>query len=197
MFRIIVLILALVTLALAAFAQPRSWIREWSNTDFSKTTVDFEEIMSGGPRKDGIPALSSVEVVHVSEVEFSEREPVVTVEIEGFTPRAYPIRYLTRHEIANDEIGGIPLAITFCPLCNSALVFDRRLDGMVLEFGVSGKLRNSDMVMFDRQTDSWWQQFTGEAIVGELAGKKLTQVVSWMESLGEFRERNPNGEVMA
>ena len=153
--------------------------------------------MSGGPPKDGIPALSSVEVVPVAEVEFSEREPVVTVEIDGVVPRAYPIRYLTWHEIANDELGGVPLAVTFCPLCNSALVFDRRVDGRVLEFGVSGKLRNSDMVMFDRQTESWWQQFTGEGIVGVMNGKQLTSVVSWMESLGEFRERNPDGEVMA
>lgn len=197
MFRKILLTTFLNIIALPAFAQPANWAREWPLTDFTQTSVDFDEIMSGGPPKDGIPALASITVVPVSEVEFSEREPVVTVEIEGATPRAYPIRYLTWHEIANDELGGIPLAVTFCPLCNSALVFDRRLDGQVLEFGVTGKLRNSDMVMFDRQTDSWWQQFTGEGIVGVMTGKQLTIVVSWMESLGEFRERNPNGDVMA
>ena len=197
MFRRAALTATLIAFALPALAQTASWTREWPDTDFANTSVDFDEIMSGGPPKDGIPALASVEVVPVSEVEFSEREPVVTVEIDGAIPRAYPIRYLTWHEIANDELGGIPLAVTFCPLCNSALVFDRRLDGQVLEFGVSGKLRNSDMVMFDRQTESWWQQFTGEGIVGVMNGKKLTPVVSWMESLGEFRERNPDGEVMA
>ncbi|MGE4609930.1 MAG: DUF3179 domain-containing protein [Paracoccaceae bacterium] len=193
----IMLTLAAAAIALPAFAQSPGWTRDWPNTDFSKTSVDFNEIMSGGPGKDGIPALASIEVVFVSEVEFSEREPVVTVKMDGVIPRAYPIRYLTWHEIANDELGGIPIAVTFCPLCNSALVFDRRLDGQVLEFGVSGKLRNSDMVMFDRQTDSWWQQLTGEGIVGEMTGKQLTPIVSWTESLGEFRERNPNGEVMA
>lgn len=190
------LALAVAVIVLPAFAQSSGWTREWPNTDFSKKSVDFGEIMSGGPGKDGIPALASVEVVSVSDVDFSEREPVVTVEIDGADPRAYPIRYLTWHEIANDELGGIPIAVTFCPLCNSALVFDRRLDGQVLEFGVSGKLRNSDMVMFDRQTDSWWQQFTGEGIVGEMTGKQLVIIASWMGSLGEFRERNPNGEVM-
>ena len=178
MFRKILLTLILSAITLPAVAQTARHTSSWPNTDFTKSSVDFSEIMSGGPGKDGIPALASVEVVSVSEVEFSEREPVVTVEIDGEIPRAYPIRYLTWHEIANDELGGIPLAVTFCPLCNSALVFDRRLDGQVLEFGVSGNLRNSDMVMFDRQTDSWWQQFTGEGIVGEMTGKQLTQVVS-------------------
>jgi len=197
MFRRLILTLLLSAITLPAFAQSASQTRGWPNTDFTKSSVDFSEIMSGGPGKDGIPALASVVVIPVSDVEFSEREPVVTVEIDGAIPRAYPIRYLTWHEIANDELGGIPLAVTFCPLCNSALVFDRRLDGQVLEFGVSGNLRNSDMVMFDRQTDSWWQQFTGEGIVGDMTGKQLTQVVSWMESLGEFRARNPDGEVMA
>ncbi|MHA1127707.1 MAG: DUF3179 domain-containing protein [Alphaproteobacteria bacterium] len=197
MFRKVILTLVLSAITLPALAQTARQMSGWPNTDFTKSSVDFAEIMSGGPGKDGIPSLASVEVVPVNEVEFSEREPVVTVEIDGAIPRAYPIRYLTWHEIANDELGGIPIAVTFCPLCNSALVFDRRLDGQVLDFGVSGNLRNSDMVMFDRQTDSWWQQFTGEGIVGEMTGKQLIQVVSWMESLGEFRERNPNGEVMA
>lgn len=192
-----IMALAVSLIALPAFAQSAGWEREWPDTDFSNTSVDFDSIMSGGPPKDGIPALRSVEVIPVSEANFSEREPVVTVEMPGVAPRAYPIRYLTWHEIANDTLGGVPIAVTFCPLCNSALVFDRRVNGQVLDFGVSGKLRNSDMVMFDRQTESWWQQFTGEGIVGDMNGVKLTQVVSWMESLGEFRARNPNGEIMA
>jgi len=192
-----ILALALVAVAHPAFAQSTGWEREWPDTDFSNTSVDFDSIMSGGPPKDGIPALRSVSVVPVGNATFSDREPVVTVEMAGTTPRAYPIRYLTWHEIANDTLGGVPIAVTFCPLCNSALVFDRRVNGQVLDFGVSGKLRNSDMVMFDRQTESWWQQFTGEGIVGDMNGVKLVQVVSWMESLAEFRERNPDGEVMA
>lgn len=194
MFRIIVL---LSSLAVPAFAQAPFWEAEWPNTDFSKASVEFVDIMSGGPPKDGIPALNNIQVLPVVDVNIPANEPVVTVEIDGAVPRAYPIRYLTWHEIANDILGGVPIAVTFCPLCNSAIVFDRRLDGQVLDFGVSGKLRNSDMIMFDRQTESWWQQFTGEGIVGELTGKQLIQVVSWMESLGEFSARNPTGEVMA
>lgn len=181
-----------------AFAQPIEtfWANEWPDTDFSRTSVEFAEIMSGGPPKDGIPALDGASFGPVNDADIPGVEPVVTVELEGEQPRAYPIRYLTWHEIVNDRIGDIPISVTFCPLCNSALVFDGRLDGRELTFGVSGKLRNSDMVMYDRQTESWWQQFDGEAIVGALLGAELKQVPAWMESLNEFKARNPEGLLM-
>ena len=183
--------------AAPAIAQVAFWEHEWPNTDFEKTSVDFIEIMSGGPPKDGIPALASVEFKPVSENDIPLREPVIALEIAGETPRAYPLRYLTWHEIANDVVGDVPVAVTFCPLCNSGIVFDRRVNGEVLDFGVSGKLRNSDMIMFDRQTESWWQQFTGEVIVGEQLGNTLLKIVSWTESLEEFTQRNPEGLIMA
>ena len=154
--------------------------------------------MSGGPPKDGIPALNDPSFIAVgAETELSAREPVITLEIQGETPRAYPIRFLIWHEIVNDEVGGIPVAVTFCPLCNSGITFDRRTDAGVLTFGVSGKLRNSDMIMFDRETESWWQQAIGEAIVGDLTGTELQTLPSWMESWSEFEARNPDGLVMA
>jgi len=180
-----------------ASAQVQFWQNEWPDTDFSKSNIDFIEIISGGPPKDGIPALASVDFIAVADTEIPGREPVITVEIDGQTPRAYPVRYLTWHEIANDVIGDVPVAVTFCPLCNSGIVFDRRLNGETLSFGVSGKLRFSDMVMFDRQTESWWQQFTGEGIVGEMTGQKLSVIVSWTESMDEFASRNPEGLLMA
>jgi hypothetical protein len=96
----------------------------------------------------------------------------------------------------NDRIGGVPVTVTFCPLCNSALVFDGRLGGREYTFGVSGMLRHSDMVMYDRQTESWWQQFGGDAIVGEMTGAELTALASWMESWEGYRSRNPEGLVM-
>lgn len=176
---------------------PRDWGSEWRDTDFSKALVPFNEILSGGVPKDGIPALDGANYELVSKSDIPGVEPVVTVEIEGEIPRAYPIRYLTRHEIVNDVIGEVPVSVTFCPLCNSALVFDGRYDGRVLTFGVSGKLRNSDMVMYDRQTESWWQQFDGEAIIGELTGAELTTIPAWMESLDEFAARNPEGLLMS
>jgi len=155
------------------------------------------EILSGGPPKDGIPAIDGASFVDVAdEVRLTNREPVITLELQGEVPRAYPIRYLMWHEIVNDTVGGLPVAVTFCPLCNSGITFDRRTDAGVLSFGVSGKLRNSDMIMYDRETESWGQQAVGEAIVGELTGTELQTLPSWMESWAEFSARNPDGLVM-
>ncbi len=182
---------------LAGGTPGRFWTNEWPNTDFSRCSVPFEEIISGGVPRDAIPALSTARFTPASdEARIPAVEPVVTVALGGEAERAYPVRYLTWHEIVNDQIGGTPVAVTFCPLCNSALVFDRRAAGQVLDFGVSGKLRHSDMIMFDRQTESWWQQFTGEAVVGALTGTRLETLVSWMESFEAFRDRNPDGSVM-
>lgn len=188
----------LVATATAAAANPTFWKSEWPDTDFGTTTIeDWTEILSGGPPKDGIPALDDPAFRPVAgETRLAPREPVIAVELDGETPRAYPIRYLTWHEIANDVIGDVPVAVTFCPLCNSGPTFDRRVAGRVLSFGVSGKLRNSDMVMYDRETESWWQQAIGEGIVGEMTGVQLTQIPSWMESWQEFAARNPDGLVM-
>lgn len=181
----------------SALADPRVWENEWPNTDFSLSAVPFSEILSGGPPKDGIPALSDPSFLSVvDETRIDPREPVIAVELGGETPRAYPIRYLTWHEIVNDTVGGVPIAVTFCPLCNSAITFDRRIDGEVITLGVSGKLRMSDMVMYDRETESWWQQAIGEGIVGVQTGKVLTQLPTWMESWAEFSTRNPDGLVM-
>ena len=183
--------------ALAQQEVPRAWAAEWPRTDFARSSVAFAEVFSGGVPKDGIPALDTARMIPATEDRvLQSAEPVVTVEIPGAAPRAYPIRYLTWHEIVNDDGAPVPLVVTFCPLCNSALVFDRRVGEEVLSFGVSGKLRFSDMVMYDRQTESWWQQFTGEAIIGEKLGVRLTQVVNWMESFGTFVERSPDGLVM-
>ena len=195
--QIVLTIFAILT-ALPLLADPALWGREWPQTNFEKTTlVNWSEIISGGPPKDGIPALVDPAFVAAGEVALPQNEPVITVELAQQTPRAYPLRYLMWHEIINDRIGVHPVAVTFCPLCNSGLTFDRRLDGRVLEFGVLSKLRGSDMVMYDRQTESWWQQALGRAIVGELSEAQLTPVASWMESVGQFRTRNPEGLIMA
>jgi len=113
------------------------------------------------------------------------QEPVITVR-EGGAVKAYPVRILMWHEIVNDTVGGVPVAVTFCPLCNSSIVFDRRVGERILSFGTTGKLRNSDLVMYDRQTESWWQQFTGEAIIGEMVGQRLTALASRVESFERY-----------
>lgn len=101
------------------------------------------------------------------------------------------------HEIVNDTVGGVPVAVTFCPLCNSSLVFDRQVNGQALRFGVSGNLRKSDLIMWDEQTQSWWQQLTGEAIVGELTGTRLQLIGSQVVSFEVFRRTFPNGKVLS
>ena len=191
--------LALTLSAGTASANPEFWKFEWPNTDFEITTIEsWAEVLSGGPPKDGIPAVDDPQFIPIAdETEMDRREPVITVALEGEIPRAYPIRYLTWHEIVNDRIGDIPVSITFCPLCNSAIAFDGRVDGQVLTFGVTGKLRNSDMIMYDRQTESWWQQALGTGIVGEMTGVDLKMLPSWMESWEQFKEANPDGIVMA
>lgn len=177
---------------------PGSWSSEWKNTDFSKSSVNFKEILSGGPPKDGIPSIDNPKFVDLSDeraVQMAGTEPVIGVVIDG-KARAYPLHVLTWHEIVNDELAGVPITVTYCPLCNSSIVFDRRLDGRVLDFGTTGKLRRSDMVMYDRQTESWWQQFLGEGIVGELNGKRLKMIPSRLESFENFKKRAPQGQVL-
>lgn len=110
--------------------------------------------------------------------------------------RAYPLRILIWHEIVNDVVGSELLAVTFCPLCNAAIAFRRRVGGRVLDFGTTGKLRYSDLVMYDRQTESWWQQMTGEAIVGRLTGTRLEPVPAQMASWRDFAQAHPRGRVL-
>ena len=190
--------LSLVAIVAPALAQvPAQWRAEFPKTDFETLSVDLSEIMSGGPPRDGIPAIwEPAFLAAADETRIPPREPVLTYEAPGETPRAYPIRYLMWHEIVNDVVGGMPIAVTFCPLCNSAMIFDARIDGQRHTFGVSGKLRHSDMVMYDRETESWWQQATAEGIVGVHTGRFLTPLPGWMESWAEFVARNPDGMVM-
>lgn len=193
----LLLTLALSIAPIDAVADPARWARDWPQTDFTRTTIDLAEVMSGGPPKDGIPAIwQPAFIVAADEKRLGDREPVLTYEHPGAAARAYPIRYLMWHEIVNDVVGGLPVAVTFCPLCNSAMVFDARIGGVGHSFGVSGLLRHSDMIMYDRETESWWQQAVGEGVVGRHAGARLTLLPAWMESWAEFRARNPDGQVM-
>jgi hypothetical protein len=167
-------------------------------TDFSRHTVPYAEIISGGVPRDGIPPIDSPSFVSIEAANswLADREPVIALEING-DARAYPLQIMTWHEIVNDSVGGIPVAVTFCPLCNSAIAFNRRIGEIVYDFGVSGKLRNSDLIMWDRQTESWWQQFTGEAIVGSLAGIRLDMLPAVIISWGDFRSAYPEGQVLS
>jgi hypothetical protein len=169
---------------------------EWK-TDFDKRSVELSEIEPGGPPKDGIPPIDTPRFETALNVDWlRDREPVIVVTHEGVT-RGYPLQILVWHEIVNDTLAGRPIAVTFCPLCNTAIVFDRRVDGRILDFGTTGKLRESDLVMYDRQTESWWQQFSGEAIVGEYTGTELEQIAARIVAWREFRETHPESEVLS
>ena len=175
---------------------PGDWVREWPRTDFATSSVGFAEILSGGPPKDGIPAIDRPWFVPVADMaNMADTEPVISFEQSG-DARAYPLAIMIWHEIVNDEVGGLPVTVTYCPLCNSGIVFDRNAAGRVLDFGTTGKLRNSDLVMYDRQTESWWQQFLGEGIVGTMTGVRLRMLPSRIESIARFRTRHPDGKVL-
>jgi hypothetical protein len=171
--------------------------RGW-RTDFSRHTVAFKDILSGGVGRDGIPPLDRplFETIAEAESVMNALEPVVTIEING-QARGYPLAILTWHEVVNDVVGGVPVVVTFCPLCNSALAFNRMLEGRVFDFGVSGNLRNSDLIMWDRQTQTWWQQLTGEGIVGELAGYQLPFIPAAIISWADFKAAHPEGTVLS
>jgi hypothetical protein len=167
-------------------------------TDFSQHSVPLEEFASGGPGKDGIPAIDRPRFVDVQEADtlLEDSEAVAVLELGGEV-KAYPIRILTWHEIVNDELGGRPVAVTYCPLCNSTVAFARGVGGRVLDFGTTGNLRNSDLVMYDRQTESWWQQITAEAVVGELTGARLEVLPSQILSWSQLKRTHPNARVLS
>lgn len=167
-------------------------------TDFTKRSIDWDEVLSGGPPKDGIPAVDAptFESVAAAGERLAEQSPVLFF-AHGNVTRAYPLEILIWHEIVNDVVDGLPVAVTFCPLCNASIVFDRRVGEQTLDFGTTGKLRKSDLIMYDRQTESWWQQALGEAIAGEFTGTRLTFLASQVMSFGDFAAEFPAGEVLA
>ena len=167
-------------------------------TNFEKRSVELTEFISGGPPKDGIPAIIKPKFTTIEEASnwLDDKEPLIAVNLNGMS-KAYPLQILMFHEIVNDRIGRTPLLVSFCPLCYSGIVFDRTINGMAVNFGVSGLLRNSDMVMYDQLSESFWQQFTGEAIVGDFTGTKLDMIPSQIISLQQFKDNFPEGLILS
>ena len=170
-------------------------------TDWSRTTIDLQELGLGIPARDPrdlIPPIDRPVFVEVGEAQewLSDRDPGMLVRIGGHA-RFYPLRVLTRHEIVNDRFGDRPITVTYCPLCNTAVAFDPVVNGTYLRFGVSGLLRNSDLVMWDLETTSLWQQITGEPVVGAYAGESpLAYVPSAIVAFSEFADSHPQGCVL-
>lgn len=173
---------------------------QWK-TDTLNKIVGLSEITVAVPRKT-FPTIDYPKFINKTEglLVFFKHEPVISVSINGKS-KAYPLNMLTMHEISNDSLGGIPILPTYCPLCNSSMVYDRRLTHKgkeyILDFEVSGMLRNSDMVMADKQTETWWQQLMGNGLIGELAGAYLTIIPSMVISVEDFFKRYPNGKILS
>ena len=159
--------------------------------------VDVDDLRMGAPR-DAIPAIFGPLYLTIDEANdvYEPEIPMVQVRL-GDDARAFPLGILIWHEIVNDTINGQPVAITFCPLCNTAIAFHRQLGAQTLDFAVSGLLRNSDLVMYDRNTETLWQQATGRAIIGSLVGARLEGVPATIVSFAQFREAFPDGLVMS
>ncbi|HRQ41069.1 MAG TPA: DUF3179 domain-containing protein [Chloroflexota bacterium] len=182
---------------LPAAEPPPGAAREFS-TDFTIHTIPYSEIFSGGPPKDGIPAIDNPTFISTAAAGawLDDLEPVILFKEQGDV-RIYPFQILTWHEIVNDVVGGRPVVITFCPLCNTAIVFDATVNGQALDFGATGRLRFSNLLMYDRQTESWWQQASGDAVIGELTGARLTflpaTIISWAEAKAQY----PQAQVLS
>lgn len=159
---------------------------------------DATEIIPGGPPPDGIRPIDApcFEDVEAASAWLEPRSPVLVLEIDG-DARAYPLAILTRHEIVNDVVAGTPVTVTYCPLCNSGIAFERVVDGDVLDFGTSGRLYRANLVMYDRQSRSLWSQFRGEAVVGDAVGTRLPKLPVSLLSWEEFAGERPDGAVLA
>ena len=161
-------------------------------------TVEFEHLYQGCPERDCIPSIDKPEYVSADEAAgFLSANELVIAMNHNDDKRAWPIRILDFHEIVNDTIGGDPVAVTWCPLCGSGLAFRREVGGEVVEFGVSGLLHDSDLVMYDRKTNSLWQQITGEAVMGPAMGQTLEEVPATITEWATWKSSHPETLVMA
>jgi len=173
-----------------------SALSDQDNDDFPEPLVDTSRIISGGPPPDGIPPINEPKFQTASTVDWLRcNEPVLSLSIDG-DARAYPVQVMTWHELVNDTFDDLPVTVSFCPLCNSALAYNRDLGDRVVTFGTSGRLFNSSLVMYDRETESLWTHFNGAAVVGELAGVELELLPMQTLSWASFLQQNPDGLVL-
>lgn len=168
------------------------------STDFSRTIISFETIMSGGPPKDGIPSIDSPEFVTMQAADewLGNKEAVLVLRLQGQV-RVYPLQILMWHEIVNDSVDGVPVAVTYCPLCNTGIAFRSRIDGRDLDFGTTGRLRYSNLIMYDRQSETWWQQASGRGLIGQYAGRRLEMLPVSLLPWSEVRETSAAVKVLS
>jgi hypothetical protein len=186
----------LALLTLAALARAESDAPSKNGFRLEPSSVPPEEIRRGGPERDGIPALDSPAALAASAAAWHDDEMVMGIEIGG-EARAYPVAILNWHELVNDTLGERPILVTYCPLCGTGLVFDRRIAGKTRTFGVSGLLYKSDVLFFDRESESLWSQIKSAAVAGPATGARLDVIRSRMVRWGDWRERHPNTTVLS
>lgn len=163
-----------------------------------KYLVNPEKIRSGGPPKDGIPSIDDPKFVSLEEAdEWIQDNELVLALIYKEEKRVYPLQILVWHEIVNDKIEDYPILITYCPLCGSGIAYERRINGEEVEFGTSGKLYNSNLVMYDRKTDTYWTQIDGIAIVGELTGMELKEISIDTVVWRDWKKEHPDSKVLS
>ncbi len=165
--------------------------------DISNAIIDKDQIFSGGPPKDGIPAINNPKFINIKDVTYLNDEDIIIGMLKGDIAKAYPTRILIWHEIVNDTIKGENVAITYCPLCGTAMVFERDIGGITRTFGVSGLLYQSDVLMYDKETDSLWSQLGMEAISGTAVGSKLKWLRSEFMTWKAWKQKYPNSLVLS
>jgi hypothetical protein len=205
-------IIVTIIISLSFLVNNHFFLSAVGDTDNLKRIIPLEKIVGGGPLKDGIPSIDNPKFVEAKQADFlSDSEIVIGIELDEIA-KAYPLQILVWHEIVNDRIGDIPLAVTYCPLCYSSIVYIRKLGGKTIEFGTSGRLYKNDLVMYDRQPGSieliglgrdlidagnLWSQMLGQAIVGDKAGEKLTKIPSDVMKWRDWRILQPNTLVLS
>ena len=164
--------------------------------DLSRANIPTREIRRGGPPPDGIPSIDKPQFTPVADVDYLEPEDTIIAFEQNGIARAYPFRILIWHEIVNDTVAGRPIAVVYCPLCGTAMIFDRRYAGRTLDFGVSGLLYNSDVLMFDRQTHSLWSQLGMSAVAGQFVDTQLKWLPARQTTWAAWQNDHPEGEVL-
>jgi len=182
--------------SMKSIAAPDFLVRAFPDTDWSKADQSLTDALNGGPGKDGIPALNEPKFDTLDTWKQAGDVNAIVIQ-DGDNTKVYPYNILVWHEIINDTVGGVPIAVTFCPLCGSAVVYDRRLPDGVSTFGVSGALVESNMIMYDRLSETLWQQSTGRALAGKYFGQELTHISFQLLTIDEVKEKYPHARVVS
>ncbi len=208
-YAVIIIAIALIVASVFIFNNQSETDNTMANTDFDegeikvtangiKYIIDPDKIISGGPPKDGIPSIDDPKFVSVEEADqWIQDNELVLALVYKDVKRVYPLQIMVWHEVVNDNIAGDPILITYCPLCGSGIAYERKIEGETVEFGTSGKLFNSNLVMYDRKTDTYWQQIDGKAIVGELTGMELKEISVDTVVWRDWKKAHPDSEVLS